>query len=61
MYKNNDTKVITVNNKEINEKDYPLLFEVYLIYRVDNSNENISKIVNWLETEEGRDFVSNIK
>ena len=61
MYKNNDTKVITVNNKEINEKDYPLLFEVYLIYRVDNSNENITKIVNWLETEEGRDFVSNIK
>ena len=26
MYKNNDTKVITINNKEINEKDYPLLF-----------------------------------
>lgn len=61
MYKNNDIKVITVNNKEINEKDYPLLFEVYLIYRVDNTNENISKIVNWLETEEGKDFVSNIK
>ena len=45
MYKNNDAKIISVNDKNINEKDYPLLFEVYLIYKADNTNENISKIV----------------
>ena len=61
MYKNNDAKIISVNNKNIDEKDYPLLFEVYLIYRVDNTNENISKNVNWLETEEGKEFIYNIK
>lgn len=61
MHINNDTKIISVNNKEINEKDYPLLFEVYLIYRVDNTNENISKIVNWLETEERQEVIKNIK
>lgn len=50
MYKNNDAKIISVNNKNIDKKDYPLLFEVYLIYRIDNTNKNVSKIVNWLET-----------
>lgn len=34
---------------------------VYLIYRTDNNNENISKIVKWLETEEGKNFIDNIK
>lgn len=61
MYKNNKTKIINVNDKEIEESDYPLLFEVYLIYRTDNSNENISKIVNWLETNEGKEFIKNVK
>lgn len=61
MHIDNDTKIISVNNKEINEKDYPLLFEVYLVYRVDNSNENISKIVNWVETEKGKNLIYNIR
>lgn len=61
MYKNNDAKIISVNNKNIDEKDYPLLFEVYLIYREDNTNENIFKIVDWLETEKGKEFIYNIK
>jgi phosphate transport system substrate-binding protein len=61
MYTNNNAKVINVNNKDIKDTDYPLLFEVYLIYRIDNQNENISKIVNWLETEEGQEFIKNTK
>lgn len=60
MHKNNNAKIINVNNKEFKNIDYPLLFEVYLIYKTDN-NENISKIVNWLETEEGQEFTKNIK
>lgn len=58
---NNNTKDIRVNEKSIEDSDYPLLFEVYLIYRTDNNNENICKIVNWLETEECQEFVKNIK
>lgn len=61
MHKNNDVKIISVNNKKIIEKDYPLLFEVYLIYRSENTNENISKIINWLESEKGQEFIKNIK
>lgn len=60
MHINNKAKIINVNNKEIKDADYPLLFEVYLIYRTDNNNENISKMVNWLETEEGQEFIKNI-
>lgn len=61
MHTNNNVKIINVSNKEIKDIDYPLLFEVYLIYRTDNNNENISKIVNWLEIEEGQEFIKNIK
>lgn len=61
MHRNNKAKIINVDNKNINDIDYPLLFEVYLIYRTDNYNENISKIANWLETEEGEKFIKNIK
>ena len=61
MHINNNVKIINVNEKNIKDMDYPLLFEVYLIYRTDNKNENISKIVNWINTEEGQEFIKSIK
>lgn len=61
MHINNNAKIVSVNSKKIKDIDYPLVFEVYLIYRTDNNNENISKIVNWLGTEEGQEFIKNIK
>lgn len=61
MHPNKKTKAIRVNEKSIEDTDYPLLFEVYMIYRTDNKNENISKIVNWLETENYQEFVKSIK
>lgn len=61
MHINKNTKIIDIDNKKINDKEYPLLFKVYLIYKSDNNNPNISKIVNWLETEEGKFIVNNIK
>ena len=53
MHKNTDAKIINVDNKKISDVDYPLLFEVYLVYRTDYDNENIEKIANWLKTDEG--------
>ena len=61
MHPNNKTKAIRVNEKSIEDTDYPLLFEVYMIYRTDNKNENISKIVNWLETQNYQEFIKNFK
>ncbi|MCR5186843.1 MAG: hypothetical protein K6D97_07015 [Clostridia bacterium] len=36
-HKNENAKIISVEGKNIMDKDYPLLFEVYLIYRDDSS------------------------
>lgn len=57
MYNNENIKLININNENINSEDYPLQFEVYLIYRTDNSNNNIKKLVNWLESDEGKNFI----
>ena len=61
MHINDNVKTINVNDKDIKDKDYPLLFEVYLIYRTDNNNENIFKILDWLETEKGQEFTEYIR
>ena len=60
MYSNKNIKLININNESVKSKNYPLLFEVYLIYRTDNSNNNIKKLVNWLESEEGKNFIKTI-
>ena len=60
-YINNNIKIISVNNKEIGDENYPLLFEVFLIYRKDNNNNNILKIVEWLETGNSNQFIDKIK
>ena len=37
--------------------DTPLLYNVYFIYRKSNANPNIEKILTWLLSEDGQDFV----
>lgn len=60
MYSNKNVKLINVNNTNVKTEDYPLLFEVYLIYRTDNSNNNIQKIADWLESDDGKNFIKAI-
>ena len=60
MYSNKNVKLININNTSVNSEEYPLLFEVYLIYRTDNSNKNIQKLVNWIESAEGKNFIKDI-
>ena len=31
------------------------------MYRKDNINENIEKMIEWLKTEEGKQFINEIK
>ena len=49
MYGKDNVKIIDVDGKSIFDEDYPLQFEVYLIYRKDNNNKNISKVIEKLE------------
>ena len=60
MHINRNTKIIKINNKS-NKDDYPLLFEVYMIYRKDNNNDKINKIVEWIDNDEGKRFINKIK
>ena len=49
MYDNSDVKTIKVNGFDINDENYPLLFDVYLIYNKDNHNKKIDAIIKILE------------
>ena len=60
MYRNNNTKIINVDNIKYKDSNYPMLFEVYFIYRKDNTNENIRNIINWLKSEEGNELIKKI-
>lgn len=61
MHSNLNTKIVNINNENINSENYPLLFDVYLIYRTDNKNDNIQKIVEWVKSEEGKEIINKIK
>ena len=58
MYINEKAKKISINGIDTYSKEYPLKYDVYLIYNKNNvKNKNIAKIVKWLETDDGKDFV----
>ena len=61
MHNNKKAKRISVNDINYRDENYPLLFEVYFIYRADNSNSNIPSIVKWFDTNEGQEFIEKIK
>lgn len=39
MYKQSNVKAITINNEDINSINYPLVFDVYLIYKIKDKNK----------------------
>ena len=45
MYDNSNVKKIKVNGFDINDENYPLLYEVYLIYDNHNHNKKIDEFV----------------
>ena len=61
MHINKNTKAINVENISPDNYDYPLQFEVYLMYRKDNTNENINHIVDYLKSEEGRELLNTVR
>ncbi len=59
MHKNKNVKIINVDGKNVKDEEYPLLFDVFLIYKKDNKNENINLIVSWLDSK--KSMINNIK
>lgn len=37
--------------------EYPLTTQFYAVYRTDNDNENVTRIVEWLATDEGQQII----
>ena len=60
MHINNNTKTITVNGKKPADKDYPLLYDVFIIYNEETQNETLKALVNYLQTSEGKSLIKEL-
>jgi phosphate transport system substrate-binding protein len=36
---------------------YPIINEIYAVYRKDNSNENVKLLVDWMLSDQGKQIV----
>ena len=62
MVANSDVKMLCVNGvypdaDNIKNGSYPISANFYVVYRKDNSNENVIKLVDWLLSDEGRTMI----
>ena len=59
---NEDVKMLSVNgvypdNENIKSGKYPLTAQFYVVYRKDDPNPNVEKLVDWLCSEEGQTMI----
>lgn len=59
---NGGIKILSVNgvypNKEnISNKSYPVVADFYAVYRKDNENENVKKVIDFLLSDEGKKII----
>ncbi|MBQ3151157.1 MAG: substrate-binding domain-containing protein [Clostridia bacterium] len=59
---NENVKMLSLNGvypseENIRNGTYPIIAEFYAIYRKDNENENIQKLIDWLLSEEGQNLI----
>ena len=62
MVSNEAVKMISIDGvypsvDNIVNGDYPLTTQFYAVYRTDNDNENVTRIVEWLTTPEGQQII----
>ena len=63
LYNLKSIKKVSIDNISPNYENivlgkYPLMFNVYFIYRESNTNPNVEKTLNWLLSEEGQKLVA---
>lgn len=59
---NDQVKMLSVNGvypdaQSIRNGSYPLTVNFYVVYRSDNDNPNVRRIVDWLLSSEGREMI----
>ena len=62
MVSNDNVKMLAINGvypdaENIRNGSYPLIANFYVVYRKDNTNENVGKLVDWLLSDEGQTMI----
>lgn len=62
IVENDAVKMLALNGvypsaENIRNRTYPIVAQFYAIYRKDNSNENIQKLIEWILSEEGQGLI----
>ena len=64
MVDNSGVKMLSVNGvypsrENIRARTYPIIAQFYAIYRADNENENIPRLIDWILSEEGQALIED--
>ncbi len=62
MVDNSGVKMLSVNGvypsrDNIRSRTYPIIAQFYAIYRADNENKNIPRLIDWILSEEGQTLI----
>lgn len=62
IVENDSVKMLSLNGvypsaENIQNRSYPIVAQFYAIYRKDNPNENIPKVIDWLLSDEGQQLI----
>lgn len=62
MVGNQSVKMLSLNGvypdtENIRNGSYPLVYQFYAVYRKDNENENVKKLIDWLLSDEGQSVI----
>ncbi len=62
IVENGSVKMLSVNEvypsaENIRNGSYPIVARFYAIYRADNDNENVKKLIDWILTGEGQELI----
>lgn len=62
MVGNQAVKMISLNGvypdtENIKNGSYPLVYQFYAVYRKDNQNENVKKLIDWMLSDEGQSVI----
>lgn len=59
---NKSVKMLSLNGvypsaENIQNGSYPIIAKFYAIYRADNDNENVQKLIDWILSDEGQEII----
>lgn len=43
--------------ESIRNNEYPIVTQFYAVYRTDNDNPNIAKLIDWILSDEGQELI----